>query len=63
MNGMLTGTRYLRRGVDEHGHVGNFVETEMVRSMFEMKKDRTCLLCTCLKFTCRVLLVYMIYTR
>ena len=27
------GTRYLRRGVDEDGYVGNFVETEMVSSV------------------------------
>ena len=26
----LLGTRYLRRGVDEDGHVANYVETEMV---------------------------------
>ena len=28
----LSGTRYLRRGVDDHGYVANYVETELVSS-------------------------------
>ena len=32
------GARYLRRGVDEDGYVGNFVETEMVSSMLKIRK-------------------------
>ncbi|CAG9531405.1 unnamed protein product [Cercopithifilaria johnstoni] len=28
------GVRYLKRGIDEHGHVANFVETEVVLTIF-----------------------------
>ena len=29
----FSGTRYLRRGVDDHGYVANYVETELVNSL------------------------------
>jgi hypothetical protein len=32
------GTRYKRRGVDEWGNVANFVETEQVRTFFNVPK-------------------------
>ena len=43
-----TGARYLRRGVDKDGFVGNFVETEMVSSVLRMREklDASCI-CVC----------------
>ena len=43
-----SGARYLRRGVDEDGYVGNFVETEMVSSTLKIrKKCRVDYVCVC----------------
>ncbi len=39
LNFCITGTRYKRRGVDEDGHVANYVETEQVTQIQTYSKN------------------------